>query len=369
MNQDINEILLFEKAFKGAMSEREKQQFDESLLNDEELQKRYRDYTRLMHGILEQQRYTDLMALCNEEFKARDWSDPAAIENSRKVNYRLIFGIIGVTIILGIVGAMILFVDWNSSIQQAGTAEVRNEPAQPATTNMPANEAAGLNEETLSDTTVALVTDDLSGQSEENEQLYRNSAFLISPEGYFLTTYDAVSETRSVRLRRGDTLDFKTELIIVNESLNLAVLKVISPPWDKTTRLPYRLAGMQASQQTAINFCFPGQSEPEADGEITGLADGNNPDYYAFSLPQLPEFSGLPVISRNGNVVGIFINPDDKQPRLLKSTVIARWLTENAGHEGLKQYRPVSENRLAGLERENQILKLEPFVLAVVPFY
>lgn len=367
MNQEINEILLFEKAFKGAMSEREKQQFDESLLNNRELQKRYSDYTRLMHGILEQQRYTDLMALCNEEFKARDWSDPAAIEKSRSVNYRLIFGLVGVIILLGVSGAIILFVTGNSSVKEVGMEE-RNDIPPTEIINMPSKDDTVVNQNALVDT-VTLPANELTAQSDEKGQLFRNNAFLISAEGYFLTSFDAVSGARSVRLRRGDTLDFKTEIIIVNETLNLAVLKINSPSWEKGVRVPYRMAGMQASQGTEVVFCLPGQLDPQADGEITGLVDGDDSDYYAFSFPEIPESSGIPVISRNGNVVGIIINPDNKQAKLLKSTVITRWLAENANHEGLKQFIPLTENRLAGLERADQIVRMEPFVLVVVPFY
>lgn len=189
---------------------------------------------------------------------------------------------------------------------------------------------------------------------------------MISQAGFFATQYSKIQDAKAIRLRRGDTLDFRTQPVFFDASLDVAVYRVSSPTWENTLRIPYRLSGLQASVGTPLMVVAGGDMHL---GSITGLEVDGDSRFYQTDLQAVADAAGAPVVSQNGNVVGLYLLDADGKPKVLKSTQLVGSLGANASIGEMRDFVRSEDNRLAGFERQDQKLKMEPFILEVVPFY
>jgi hypothetical protein len=356
---EIDDIKLFELAHEGKLNADENNQFQHMLETDQVFKSNYDKYQRLIAAINDQQHYDSLRNLLDEIYKSRNWLLSPEEQKSRKMGPVLLIGVMAI-LLLVIVGTIWYVTGDHGEVEDSA-------PKVSEVLDNKEVEKAGQNQETLaegihSEGDATQTVPELVESSPGNP-----TAFMISQQGYFITQFSPVKNSRSLRLRQNDTTEFKVGIVATDSVLDLAVLKLTDANWPANLRLPYRLATTRALTGTEVmlvkhkgidNHLFAAVNEDET--------DDTKPEFYHVPVQNVVEFSGGPVISRNGNVVAVVIETDGKQS-YLKSTYVNGFLAQHAAQ--MPDYRMAVDNRLAGLERDAQLERLNPFVLEVIRFY
>jgi len=134
------------------------------------------------------------------------------------------------------------------------------------------------------------------------------TGFFISKDGLFLTAAHVVSDAKTVRIYWKST-DYSAEKVFIDESLDVAVLKVAG------IESPQPLALSSSSEvktgDSVFTLGFPqvqlqGIEPKYTDGSISSLSGmGNDPKYFQISVPVQPGNSGGPLLNNEGQVVGL----------------------------------------------------------------
>lgn len=361
------DIILFERSLAGKLSDEEQQKFDQRLSTDQQFNSNFEKYKAVIKGIRQHEDYQDLMILLQENFKSQDWSVPPPVRE-RQQRFWMHWAITLALILLAV-----LVTWWLTRGEQIGSDQSSENETRTETT---AGNVSANNQEPTEVMDSELVAD--SAEQQEVEAIESDheviSAFMIGDKGYFLTQYSVISDARFLRLRQNDTLDFRAEIVVFDASLDLAVLKLTEGDGLTGIRVPYRLATTQAFSGTTVMAVARNAQQGEllfSEGTITALESQGSAEQYAIEWPdeETAVFSGSPVISKNGNVVGIVIASENEEMEFIKSTHIVGFMARNGNDPELEEYIPTAANRLAGLEREDQVERLESFVLEVVKFY
>ncbi len=349
------DIELFERAYRGELLPEQEETFNHRIESDSDFRLRYEKFGRLVNNIRQQKRYEELMVLLNENYKSRDWSTDAVSDHRAK--YQLLALIAVVAVIVGVVVLV-----WN--LNKNGSQVIQTEEPRVA-------ESYSEQESVLVDAEADVDPSVATSEEQVDETAASGSnptAFMISQKGYFITQYSPLREAKFFRLRQNDSTEYRAEIVLQDQGLDVAVLR-LTDAWNSENRLPYRLATTQAYQNTEIMATArKGGKMVYTEGLITALNKDGVFDYYAVELADAEALSGGPVISKNGNVVAILVATDEGV-QIVKSTYLVGLLAQNASDPRLADYLPETNNRLAGVERVEQLQRLEPFVLEVIRFY
>lgn len=355
---EFNDIELFEQAMRDKLSPEHAELFNRRIEKDGAFRADFEKFRTVIKNIRQQKRYEELLVLLNENYKSRDWStDPVKTNFSKS---RLILGVVTAVVVVG--AAIVAFsltrnLPEHEVAANQSTIEDTAEPPKVPGENTLAVEASSGQPEEMTTTDSAVV--------EEGNP----SAFMINQKGYFITQYKPISEARFLRLRQNDTTEYKAEMVLYDQELDVAVLRLNNGSWNSSNRLPYRLATTQAYQNTAIMAVGrKGGELLHKDGTITALEKDGSFNFYDVELDTEAEFAGGPVISKNGNVVA-FISVTDEGTNVIKSTHLVGLLARSADDPDMADYLHETNNRLAALEREVQLERIDPFVLEVIRFY
>ncbi len=360
------DIILFERSLAGRLSDDEQQKFDERLTAQKQFKSNFEKYKAVIKTIGQHENYQDLMVLLNENFKSQDWSVPPPVRERQQRFW--IHWAITITLIL----LAVLLTWWFTrgeaeTTAQSTKSEVSAESSSERTDQSNSEPAEVAANQIAVD---SIEQQELEVNDSDNEVL---TAFMIGDKGYFLTQYSTISDARFLRLRQNDTLDFRAEMVVYDASLDLAVLKFLEGEGLSGIRVPYRLATTQSYEGTAVMSVSrkPGQGLLFTEGTINALESEGELEQYAIEWPEDENAlqPGSPLISKNGNVVGIVTSAGSDRLEFIKSTRIVGFLARNANDPELGNYIPTAANRLAGLERRDQVERLESFVLEVVKFY
>lgn len=360
------DIILFERSLAGKLNEDEQEKFDERLAADRQFKSNFEKYKAVIKTIRQHENYQDLMILLNENFKSQDWSVPPPVRE-RQQRFWIHWALTLALIILAV-----LLTWWFTR----GEGETTNQSAE--NTTKTEQLAEPVDESYIEPSELGasqIAADSLQEQEVEvnDSESEAMTAFMIGDKGYFLTQYSKISDARFLRLRQNDTLDFRVEIVVHDASLDLAVLKFLEGEGLIGIRVPYRLATTQAYSGTPVMSVArkPGQGLFFTEGNINALESDGGLGQYEIEWPDEDNAlqPGSPLISKNGNVVGIVTSADNDRLEFVKSTHVVGFLARNANDPALGDYIPTAANRLAGLERRDQLERLESFVLEVVKFY
>ncbi len=136
------------------------------------------------------------------------------------------------------------------------------------------------------------------------------SGFFVTKDGYLLTNFHVVREANRIEVKYKSRPPYKAEVIEVDESNDLALLKV-----DGTDFPPLPISRKDSVDlgDAVFTIGFPNiemqGSEPKyTDGKISSLAGiQDDPSEYQISVPVQPGNSGGPLCNENGEVVGIVV--------------------------------------------------------------
>jgi hypothetical protein len=151
------------------------------------------------------------------------------------------------------------------------------------------------------------------------------TGFFISKAGHFLTSAHVVKDAKSVRIYWKSN-DYPTEKVFVDETLDVAVLKVHgvqSPEVMSLTNSSSIKTGKPVFTLGFPQVQLQGVEPKYTDGSISSLSGaGNDPKFFQISVPVQPGNSGGPLLNGQGQVVGLITARLDDINTLLETGAI-----------------------------------------------
>jgi S1-C subfamily serine protease len=201
-----------------------------------------------------------------------------------------------------------------------------------------------------------------------NPGTYGGTGFAVSGNGYIVTNYHVVAGADSVYVQNNKGEAFKAISIFEDISSDLAVLKIADSTF-KSQPLPYALKAQSVTLgEEVFTMGFPRDEIVYGKGYISAKTGFNgDTTAYQVSIPVNPGNSGAPLLDNKGDVVGIVTGKQttsDGIAFVVKSTHLKHLLDEMPKDKASKKEWS-HKSRLEGMNRVDQIKKLEDFVYMV----
>jgi S1-C subfamily serine protease len=199
---------------------------------------------------------------------------------------------------------------------------------------------------------------------------YSGSGFLISANGYIVTSYHVIKSADSVFVENEKFGRLKTSVIYGNATSDIALLLINDDQFKRPASIPFSVRSSEGSiGEPVYTLGYPREEIVYGEGSISAASGfEQNENAYQISIPVNPGNSGGPMIDQQGAVVGI-INGVQTAVRgtafAIKSEVLLNELKNIPADSLSKPLRLNNQSQLYGLSRVNQIKRLKDFVFIV----
>ena len=199
------------------------------------------------------------------------------------------------------------------------------------------------------------------------EANFRATGFLVDGNGYIITNAHVVNNARNIIVENKKGDQFFAKAVYVNKITDLAILKISDTSFKKVTNLPYTFPKSSTELGEHIfTLGYPREEVVYGEGYLSAKSGYfGDTTSYQISISVNPGNSGGPVINKNGEIIGIISSKETNADGVvfaIKSKNIYNALKELKGDESIKL---PTVNSLKGLDRVQQIQKLEDFVYMV----
>lgn len=200
---------------------------------------------------------------------------------------------------------------------------------------------------------------------------FRATGFLIDGKGYLITNAHVISKMKNIYVENKKGEYFTAQAVYTDKTSDLAILKITDTSFKTVVNLPYSVkrANSDLGEQF-FTLGFPRNEIVYGEGYVSAKS-GNDGDSLAYQLTVSanPGNSGGPVVNKNGEIIGIITAKDSKADGVVyatKSKNIFRMIDELKKSDTSTSIKTPSGNGLKGVERTQQVKKMEAFVFMVV---
>jgi serine protease Do len=200
---------------------------------------------------------------------------------------------------------------------------------------------------------------------------YRATGFLIDGKGFIITNAHVVKKMKTIYVENNKGEFFTAQSIFTDESTDLAVLKINDTAFKTIYNLPYSINKTNSNLGEQIfTLGFPRNEIVYGEGYVSAKS-GNEGDSTAYqvSVSANPGNSGGPVLNKRGEIIGIITSKNSTADGVVyaaKSKNIYKLLEALKEKGDTLTIKLPTSTGLKGLEREQQVKKMEDFVFMVV---
>jgi TPR repeat protein len=136
------------------------------------------------------------------------------------------------------------------------------------------------------------------------------TGFFVSPSGYMITAAHVVKNARSIQILASSG-KYQAKVLLLDEPTDIAVLKIDGAeiPYLEVVSSSIVNVGDKIFTVGFPNVSVQGTEPKYTDGTISSLSGiDNNIHHFQISIPVQPGNSGGPLLSSNGEVVGVVIS-------------------------------------------------------------
>lgn len=221
----------------------------------------------------------------------------------------------------------------------------------------------------------SLVKKSITTKKESDEQkagISLGTGFAISNNGLIATNHHVVKggSTFTVRNISGKTeTRFKAEVIAIDASSDLAILKVSDPNFKQEDKLPYKIADEDVSMGTKVySLGFPNPSFFKENLIVTdGIISSTSDEFrYQMTVPLTYGNSGGPIFNESAEIVGVSVAGVHDLEKLaatysVKSKHLINLLksTDSNAGSGSKQTDRNIEEQINGFKKHIYIIEVE----------
>ena len=193
------------------------------------------------------------------------------------------------------------------------------------------------------------------------------TGFLIDGRGYLATNAHVINNAKNLIVENKAGEQFTAIPIYVNKNTDLAILKVTDTAFRKINALPYSFRKTSAGLGMPIfTLGYPREEIVYGEGYLSAKSGySGDTTSYQISISVNPGNSGGPVINKSGEVIAIITSKEKNADGVvfaIRSKNIYKALEEIRSDVSIKL---PSASAIKGMDRENQIKKIEDCVFMV----
>jgi serine protease Do len=201
---------------------------------------------------------------------------------------------------------------------------------------------------------------------------YAGSGFLISSNGYLVTSYHVVKGADSVFIENDAYGILKAAVVVSDAENDVAILRVDADS-VKVHKLPYTISLGEANLgEDVFTLGFPREDIVFGEGSISALSGyEQNPNAYQVSVPVNPGNSGGPLFNGKGDLVGIISGIQTETSGAafaIKSSVLLSVIEKAPADSTRAPLVLPKQNSLRGMSKVEQVKKWKENVFVVRVF-
>lgn len=204
------------------------------------------------------------------------------------------------------------------------------------------------------------------------EPKFRASGFMVDVKDNLIFTNAHVVSQAANRLivENNNGQQFKAKTVYVNKDNDIAILKIDDASFKTLAPLPYNIRkGNAELGEEVFMLGFPKQEIVYNEGYISAR-NGFNMDtiYCQLSTAANEGSSGSPVVSKNGDLIGIISSKETNAQGVIfavKAANIYRALSAFKGDSAAKVAQTLTKNQLRGQDRVAQIKRMQDYVFMI----
>lgn len=203
---------------------------------------------------------------------------------------------------------------------------------------------------------------------------YSGTGFLVSTNGYIVTSYHVVKSSDSVFIENEKFGRLKVSVVYKNPETDVALLLVMDEQFKNLHAVPFAIRSNDGLLgEPVYTLGYPRNEIVYGDGTISATSGyEQNESSYQISIPVNPGNSGGPMIDQQGAVVGI-INGVQTDARGTAFAVKSAVLLDEIKNIPLDSLSPPlnvnTTGQLAGMSRVNQIKRWKDYVFMVKVYH
>jgi serine protease Do len=195
---------------------------------------------------------------------------------------------------------------------------------------------------------------------------FSGTGFLISSQGYILTSYHLIKNADSIFVENNMTGRVKVEEIFQDKKYDIAVLKISEKNAKSLGKIPFMLKKKTIELgEKVFTLGFPREDIVYGEGSISS-ASGFKGDTMAYqiSIPLNPGNSGGPLLDEQGNLIGM-ITGKHAGAEASNFAIKAEYIREFLNRDKENKIIIPQKNSIASMKRSDQIKKLKAFVFNI----
>jgi len=199
------------------------------------------------------------------------------------------------------------------------------------------------------------------------------TGFALNNKGYFVTSLHMVKGADSVFVLDNEQNTYPARVIVTDNRLDIAILKIEKDSNAKFADLPYSFKNSASDLgEKVFTLGFPGSEIVYSEGSLSSVNGGGDTAMYQVSVPVNPGNSGGPLFDESGNVIGIVKSKNraaEATGFAVKSSYLLNLIKSSADDELQKELNTnTSHNTIKNLKRSEQIKKITPCVYNIKVF-
>lgn len=196
------------------------------------------------------------------------------------------------------------------------------------------------------------------------------SGFLIDGKGLLVTNAHVVRNARNIAVQNKAGTSFNAKIVLIDEDKDLAILQIVDSNFKPFSSIPYAISKSTTDLAAPIfTLGYPRDEIVYGEGYLSAKT-GFNGDTLScqVSIPANPGNSGGPVLNEQGEIVGILSTREtaaDGVVFALQARHIHKALNDLKKDTSYQRVKLSSKSSLAGMERTQQVKKVEDYVFMV----
>jgi serine protease Do len=204
----------------------------------------------------------------------------------------------------------------------------------------------------------------------ETEFKSGGTGFMIDTRGYIVTNAHVINNATVVIVQNNKGQEFKTRIIFVSPTSDLAFLKIMDSDYKAPAAIPYSISkGSIELGEAIFTLGYPRDEIVYGEGYLSAKT-GFNGDTLAcqIAVAANPGNSGGPVLDKNGEVIGVLSNRQTQAQGAvfaIRSRNIYSSIEEINSDTTISSIRLPQTSTVRSMDRVQQIKKIQEYIYLV----